>query len=207
MQFHKKTFKICLLFLCLLAFRPVGLPQIEEATFCMGKLILHSNKWGHFTVLYDDEDEVKISKYKWWAHSADGGRVFYIKTNIPKTTDRRRHQMAMHKLVMCFPKQVVDHIKHYYFDSNRNMLIDNRKSNLRLVTHQQNKMNRRMNRNNKSGFKGVFFSRFHQRYMVYIDVLNERIHLGYVDDPKVGGVMYNEAAKKYHGEFAVLNKL
>lgn len=61
--------------------------------------------------------------------------------------------LRFHRVVMKIddPKIQVDHI-------NGNKL-DNRKSNLRLCTNQENSMNKYENSNNTSGYKGVYFDK------------------------------------------------
>jgi len=91
-----------------------------------------------------------------------------------------------------WPKGEVDHI-----DLNRS---DDRFVNLRIATHQQNNVNRRVLRNNRLGVKGV--SKVNGRYRAQIWVNNQRRHLGYystIDDAKVA---YAKVAREHFGEFA-----
>jgi len=91
---------------------------------------------------------------------------------------------------------VIDHI-------NRNGL-DNRRSNLRLATIAQNAWNSRR-RKNRSGYKGVWYAKDKGRFRAAIWHNNKREYLGYFDSPRQAALAYDEAAKRYHGEFAVLN--
>lgn len=113
----------------------------------------------------------------------------------------------MHRLIMGFPKTLVDHIKHYDFDSNRNMLIDNRKSNLRLATSGQNIRNQRKRKTNMSGYKGVSFSKTHRKFRAQIGYNGSHYHLGYYLTAIEAAKVYDEAALKYHGEFARINMI
>src|SRR6185503_18527028 len=75
--------------------------------------------------------------------------------------------------------------------------------NLRFVTQQQNLMNRRLFKNSSTGAKGVTFQngKWHARIE-----LNERaIHLAHVDDPKTAALIYDAAASRLFGVYAVLN--
>lgn len=57
-----------------------------------------------------------------------------------------------------------------------------------------------------TGYRGVSFSRAHgNRYQVYINHKGKRHALGIVDDAVIGARMYDEAAKRLHGEKAILN--
>lgn len=80
--------------------------------------------------------------------------------------------------------------------------LDNRRSNLRVATAQQSSANRRRNKNNTSGYKGVSWSERFQKWRAYISVERRQIHLGYFHDAKVAHMAYCVAAKKYFGEFA-----
>jgi len=72
---------------------------------------------------------------------------------------------------------------------------------LRVATDSQNGANKAY-RCNRSGYKGVSWNRFHQKYRVQIKKDNRVFHLGYVDDPKDGHAIYCAKALELHGEFA-----
>lgn len=91
--------------------------------------------------IVDYEDYEKIKKYCW--HETQYG---YIATRNPDT----KRIMLLHKLIMG-EEGIVDHI-------NRNR-TDNRKVNLRIVTHQENSINKSMQKNNRSGITGVFYDK------------------------------------------------
>lgn len=93
--------------------------------------------------------------------------------------------------------EVVDHI-------NGNGL-DNRRSNLRLATRAQNARNRGVNTKSKLGLKGVSYSKDTLKWRAYIMVNKKQIHLGLHNTPEEAAYAYNEAALKYHGDFASLN--
>lgn len=59
---------------------------------------------------------------------------------------------------------------------------------------------------NQSGYRGVSLKR-PGRWMARIVVDQKPISLGYFKSPGDAARAYNEAAKKYHGEFAKLNEL
>src|ERR1051326_1710442 len=85
-------------------------------------------------VLFDSEDEKLIGEFKW--HSLVLKRNIYAAGK--KTGKRSEMQVTMHRVIMGLnfgDKLEVDHI-------NGNGL-DNRRSNLRLVTHSQNIANGR----------------------------------------------------------------
>jgi len=91
-------------------------------------------------------------------------------------------------------KKEVDHI-----DGNG---LNNKKSNLRLCTNNQNLYNRAKCKNNTSGFKGVKWKKDSKKWVAAINVNNKRIYLGQYTSKIKAHEAYVAACKKYHGEFA-----
>lgn len=75
-----------------------------------------------------------------------------------------------------WPELEVDHI-------NRNPL-DNRLKNLRQVSHIANMANKRISKNNKSGFQGVSFRPIHRKWCAKYTDHGRRINVGYFDSPQ-----------------------
>lgn len=86
--------------------------------------------------------------------------------------------------------------------------LDNRSENLRVCDTSQNLSNRGMQANNKSGYKGVSWhsqaikKNLSSPWVAKIKVKNKQIYIGAFKTAKEAAVAYEEAAKKYHGEFA-----
>lgn len=87
-------------------------------------------------------------------------------------------------------------------DHKNGNALDNRRSNLRLVTPQQNVQNQGRNRVNKTGFKGVYFCNATKKFKAAIRVNGKKKHLGCFTDLELAGKAYQIAAKQYFGEFA-----
>lgn len=142
---------------------------------------------GKFSIV-DDEDFEEMSKFKWclsgdkrYAAGWVGGRMTY-----------------MHRVLTGNDKtKKTDHI-------NRNGL-DNRRSNLRLVTNSQNSMNRNSGSNNTSGYKGVTWDKTHNKWKAYIRIDGRQKNLGFFSNKSDSVLAYDKAAKKYFGEFAKTN--
>lgn len=148
--------------------------------------------------LIDDEDFVIVSKHKWYyaQESKNYGRA---KTNIKKENGRGT-TLKMHTLIMRPPKGFeVDHINHNP--------LDNRRSNLRVVTRSQNQKNMNKMSTNKSGYKGVSHHKKSNKWQVHIMNNGNRVYLGLFVDLKVAAEAYNKAALELYGEYASLNTL
>jgi len=91
----------------------------------------------------------------------------------------------------------IDHI-----DGN---LENNNLTNLRTCSRSENLANRRIGKNNTSGFKGVNYSKYHKKWRVRLTIGRVEIFIGYFKDPKAAGNAYDEAAIKHFGEFALTN--
>lgn len=107
------------------------------------------------------------------------------------------HQ-SLHRVLLGLNKEdkyIIDHI-------NRNRL-DCRLDNLRFVTHQQNNMNRTIQRNNQSGYKGVSYRRFCGDFVARICINNKCLIVFSSNNPIECASAYNYAAdllfKEYNG--------
>ena len=140
--------------------------------------------------LISDEDFEEISKYRWYLHPDLWNK--YVNMKKDKKT------VYLHRFLMNAKKgQFVDHING---DG-----LDNRRENLRLCTNAQNGMNRKMQKNNVSGFRGVYSRNNGTRWEAQIYLKSKRIYLGNFDSAEKAAHIYDLAALKYHGEFARLN--
>jgi len=87
--------------------------------------------------------------------------------------------------------------------------LNNQKSNLRKATVSQNNSNRRSQVGSKSKYLGVSFYKKTSKWVAFISYggRNKNKHLGYHKTEKEAALAYNNAALKYHGEFANINKI
>lgn len=83
--------------------------------------------------------------------------------------------------------------------------LDNRRANLRRTTKAGNNQNRRIGRNNTSGFKGVSWNRARGRWGASISRDGRQRHLGLFDTRQEAAIAYDAAARELHGPFAALN--
>lgn len=94
----------------------------------------------------------------------------------------------------------------YQVDHINQDKLDNRTENLRIVRPEVNYYNRKMLRNNTSGFKGVCFDKNRNKYLASISAKNKQYNLGRFDTPEEAATAYNNAAIRLHGEYACINK-
>lgn len=138
-----------------------------------------------------------IMQWSWIAWKGDkSGNLFYAATSIRK--NGKTQIVMMHNLIADrFGIKIKDH-------KNRNPL-DNRVSNLRSATYSQNSANHRRQSNNKSGFNGVFWNRHDETWVATITVRGRKMYIGRSDSKIDAARLHDIAARKYFGEFAVLN--
>jgi hypothetical protein len=148
---------------------------------------------GFFTTV-DDEDFERLLQYKWHYH------LGYARTNVTISPGKQK-TLLMHSLIMGVVEGLeIDHING---DG-----INNRKSNLRSVTHAQNTRNLGMRKKETSSmYKGVSWHTRMNKWMSYIRFNGEKRYLGYYEIEESAALAYNEAATLLFGEFARPNVL
>jgi hypothetical protein len=104
------------------------------------------------------------------------------------------HNKFLHRIILDCPEGMfIDHINH---DK-----LNNCRSNLRIVTPQQNSMNTSKRKDNKSGVIGVHWHKAGEKWTASIMLNNKHIHLGCFDNLEEASQARKEAEKKYFGEF------
>lgn len=83
--------------------------------------------------------------------------------------------------------------------------LDNRRSNLRIASSVENRQNVGIRKNNRSGYKGVSWSRVANKWHAYITVNWKKVHLGSFDNIIEAARAYDASALYHFGEFACLN--
>jgi len=105
----------------------------------------------------------------------------------------------MHREITNAPAGKVVHHK----DSNG---INNTKENLQIITLAENsRCSRKTKKLTTSKYKGVAFITSRKKWQSRIIYNGKNIFLGYYKNEDDAARAYDEAAKKHHGEFAVLN--
>lgn len=148
------------------------------------EVILYDNKCNIIgSTLIDIEDVEKVKNIKWCIMS---------KGYVIGTMQNKR--ILLHRFLMNCPSDMtVDHI-------NRNKL-DNRKSNLRICTMQENDFNKPILKNNTSNVTGVNFSEKMGKWRAYININRKQINLGWFANKEDAIRVRKQAEIEYFGEF------
>ncbi len=144
--------------------------------------------------IVDDADYAWLSKYRWYAGFDKPTQNDYAKRHLAVGVNKYK-KIKMHRdiLGVTDPKIQVDH--------KNGDTLDNRRENLRVATSSQSNANRRRNKNNKSGFKGVTWDKRKQTWRATI-YHGKQYHLGYFDTPEGAHDAYVAKALELFGGFA-----
>lgn len=141
----------------------------------------------------DAKDFKCLSQFKWY-YSMDGYAI-------------RNVQLANGKRVMSrMHKEILKPEDGLFTDHINGDGLDNRRCNLRECTHGQNQMNQKLPKNNTSGYKGVSWNKRCKKWQVRIYVEGKETHLGYFKDIVEAAKVYDKAALRHYGEFALTNE-
>jgi hypothetical protein len=159
---------------------------------------------GKFAIV-DPDDYERLRRYRW--HVNKSAHTYYAVHSLTNGKNAPRKNLQMHNLVIDVPPGMYcDHINHNG--------LDNRKANLRPASRTQSVWHRRkfirrtpggFNKPSRSKYKGVDWAADMSRWRARIRANGKRISLGLFPDEVQAAKAYDRAAKKYHGEFAVLN--
>lgn len=149
---------------------------------------------GKVTII-DKEDYDELSKFNWFAWNNALTNSFYAARNIPVGDKQRMTQMHRVLLNIYDPSIEVDH-------KDRDTL-NNRKYNLRIATDLQNCTNQGRRKDNKTGFKGVSFSR-PGKWQATIQFQGKQLYLGLFNSPEDAYEVYKKKAMELFGEFVCL---
>lgn len=142
----------------------------------------------------DEEDYQKVSMRKWY-FSKRG----YPCTGIYNKQTKKAKQETMHRFILNPPiGQLIDH--------KDGDTLNNKKSNLRFCTPQENQRNKNSYKGSVSKFKGVCWDKSRKKWTAKINFEGTK-NLGRFEKETEAARAYNVAAKELHGEYARLNKV
>lgn len=143
--------------------------------------------------LVDDEDYDLLVTLGSWNQHTRGYPMCYVRGSGRIA----RNRVYMHRFLMGLAvgdRRQVDHI-------NVNPL-DNRRANLRLCSWSENQHNKKLQRNNKSGVKGVYWYKAYSKWHCSITIDGKPVFLGYFSELDEASRAVSEARKRLHGSFA-----
>lgn len=152
------------------------------------EMIIESKVYGTIIVKIDNDDLEKCSKLTW--HYAKNKDSKYIQTRV------KGKMIKLHRYIMNIDNNnlLVDHINRY--------TLDNRKSNLRICTYQQNSFNKSIRIDNTSGITGISFHNINKKWRAKIKYNNLTIHLGYFEDINEALINRRVAEEILFGEYS-----
>jgi len=165
----------------------------------MKELILSSGE----TSFVDDDVFKMISKHSWICRTRVGDQKKYASRTIHlgKSGGKRKTTVLyLHRFILGLTdaSKTVDHI-----DGNG---LNNCRSNLRICSQKDNAKNVHIRAVSQSGYKGVRRSASGKWYaMISSDHVTR--YLGSFLSKTSAAIAYNNAAIKFHGEFAQLNHI
>ena len=150
----------------------------------VSKIVLRDIKGNKINETIIDTDMIsKVMKHKWCK-----GTNYVI-------SDYDGKMIHLHRIIMdCPDGLIVDHINH-----NK---LDNRRSNLRICTNQENLWNCKGYSNNTSGHTGVRWNKNDNKWSADITVSYKRIHLGLFVNIEDAIRVRRKAEVEYFGKFS-----
>lgn len=139
----------------------------------------------------EDLERLIDLKYRWCARYEECIRGYYALCNI--YPNGIHTVIAMHQFILnYFGGDDIDH--------KNNDSLDNRKSNLRIISHKDNSKNRKgKNINNTTGYRNVSF--YKGKYIVQLQVEGKNKLLGSFDNAIEAGEFSEKMRREYYGEF------
>lgn len=152
-------------------------------------------KYGKITLI-DDVDFEKVSNFRWYASNHHPRSYACSSTYNPE--NQKSIHFYMHRIIMNAKRgEQVDHING---DG-----LDNRRSNLRLCSNQQNRFNMRPRPGYSSKYKGVYVEKKTRKWVAQIRLNDKTTYLGAFAKEIDAALTYDNAAKKHYGGFAHTN--
>ncbi len=150
----------------------------------------------------DEVDLDWLSQWKW--HAAKNGHTFYA---MRRRSSKPRRTIYMHRVILGMqdPQTGENTAPGIHTDHKNHDGLDNRRANLRPAAPTQNQANCRNSRPGTSRYRGVCWYRAKGYWTAYIRADGKREHLGCFRNEEDAAEAYDRAARKLHGEFAVLN--
>lgn len=147
-----------------------------------------------YEAIIDSKDIGLVEDYNW--HSLiTQGKVYAVRTQ--STPDGKR-KVLLHRVLLGVASGV--HVDHINGDT-----LDNRRTNLRECSNQQNQYNSKKPKTNTSGYKGVSWYKPYKKWRATIRISGKKKHLGYFSDLQEAYQAYCQASLENHKEFSKID--
>jgi hypothetical protein len=150
--------------------------------------------------LVDDEDYARVSALKWNVQY-DKTKDRWVAVRRGPVIDGKSSTLMMHRFILGITDMTME-VDHIYHDT-----LDNRKSQLRVVTSSQNNQNRHKSKNCSSKYKGVCYVKRLKKWSGYITVDRKIKYLGLFLNEIDAAKEYNKMAIIHFGECCLLNQI
>jgi hypothetical protein len=147
----------------------------------------------------DDEDFDWLNQYKWCAYQPNSKGTYYATRNITYT-DGTCSMVQMHREILGLSlgdRGLGDH-------KDRNGL-NNQKHNLRVGSKALNSHNSKLQSNNSSGYRGVYWHKNRSKWVVRIGIHGVPKYCGVYDDVVEAAKVYDKEALQAYGPNVYLN--
>lgn len=149
-------------------------------------------------VIIDDEDYEKVRHLKWYMANGYAQRSDFSRK---KSGDSRHsYPLKMHRVILGLEYGDKNQVDHINFDR-----MDNRRENITTCTASENS-SAKPGYSSWCKYKGVYRTK-KGNFKSCITVNNKTIQLGRHESELSAAIAYNNAALRYRGKFARLNKI
>ena len=151
--------------------------------------------------LVDADIAQALGRHNWYASEMG---YAWVAQRVERKLGGGHKTAYMHRVIMKAPDdKCVDHIHH---PPKSDLLIDNRRANLRVCTQLENCYNGRKRKGTASKYKGVVWDKREKKWRSAIRVDGKFHSLGYYADEADGARAYDKAAVHHFKEFAMTNE-
>jgi HNH endonuclease len=142
-------------------------------------------------------DAAAVGRWNWSATISKKSRTVYAKRTVRRRREGRQWEVSLHGFLWDqWKRPETPEIDHRDGDG-----LNNQPMNLRAATHEQNKKNSPLQKNNRTGLTGLILVR-NGRWRAQIQVDGKHISLGMYGDRQAAADARRIGEVKYFGEFA-----
>lgn len=140
--------------------------------------------------LVDDEDFEMLNKHKWICQTTPNGFEYAARRTNGAI-------LLMHRFLL-------NPSKGFIVDHANGDTLDNRRSNIRIATQSQNRMNARIRNDNTHGERGIIFEKRPRKNPWYavIQLHGKKISLGAFPTKEMAVVARRNATERFFGDFS-----